>query len=83
MRTPLMLLTCLRATAAVVAVEDLSVAVLCHPFVNPACPEGETIVSIKCIRYCFSNINTATPVNHAVHKSTKKSFHGQCLPESV
>ena len=80
MRTPLMLLTCLRATAAVVAVEDPSVAVLYHPFVNPACPEGETIVSIKCIR---SNINTATLVNHAVHKSTKKSFHGQCLPESV
>lgn len=80
MRTPLMLLTCLRATAAVVAVEDPSVAVLCHPFVNPACPEGETIVSIKCIR---SNINTATLVNHAVRKSTKKSFHGQCLPESV
>lgn len=44
MRTPLMLLTCLRATAAAVAVEDPSVAVLCHPFVNPACPEGETIV---------------------------------------
>lgn len=80
MRTPLMLLTCLRATAAVVAVEGPSVAVLYHPFVNPACPEGETIVSIKCIR---SNINTATLVNHAVHKSTKKSFHGQCLPESV
>lgn len=75
-----MLLTCLRATAAVVAVEDPSVAVLYHPFVNPACPEGETIVSIKCIR---SNINTATLVNHAVRKSTKKSFHGQCLPESV
>lgn len=53
MRTPLLLLTCLRATAAVVAVEDPSVAVLYHPFVIPTCPEGETIVSIRCTRYCF------------------------------
>lgn len=44
MRTPLLLLTCLRATAAAVAVEGPSVAVLCHPFVIPTCPEGETIV---------------------------------------
>lgn len=50
MRTPLLLLTCLRATAVVVAVEDPSVAVLYHPFVIPTCPEGETIVSIKCTR---------------------------------
>lgn len=76
MRILLMLLICLRVIVVVVVVEGFFVVVLYYFFVNLVCFEGEIIVSIKCIRYCFFNINIVILVNYVVYKLIKKLFYG-------